>query len=343
MNEYHPIQRTITTPSEATPLSRWPLRRGFLLMPIAIALAWIALLPTAQASSYYSYNTFTFMYQNIQRFYQVHIPNSYSLNHATPVVMYLHGGGSNMTEADQITYYSEKYGFILLAPQGTQQGSSIGYTWNAGTTTVDGVVLRVGNPNIDDVGYIAQVISQIELQYNIDPKHIYATGFSNGGAMANRLGCELSTSIAAIAPVAASMEDACAPGIPAMPDMLIHGTGDLCHPYNGGDNFPGCAPGILTPVGSKFNFASAPSMNLRWISIDACSGTQTTTYQNGAATCVTNPSCASSSQVTFCTVTGMGHTYPNGAQYLDPSLIGPVSHDISFDQIWAFFTQFSLP
>jgi hypothetical protein len=48
-----PIQRTITTPSERTLLSRSPLRlrRGFFLIPFAIALAWFALSPAARAVS----------------------------------------------------------------------------------------------------------------------------------------------------------------------------------------------------------------------------------------------------------------------------------------------------
>jgi Chaperone of endosialidase len=46
---YQPMQRTITT--QSVKLSRSPVRRGFLLIPLAIALAWLALLPTAQAVS----------------------------------------------------------------------------------------------------------------------------------------------------------------------------------------------------------------------------------------------------------------------------------------------------
>jgi hypothetical protein len=46
---YQPIQRTITPPSERTLLRRSPLRRGFLLIPFAIALAWLALSPAARA------------------------------------------------------------------------------------------------------------------------------------------------------------------------------------------------------------------------------------------------------------------------------------------------------
>jgi polyhydroxybutyrate depolymerase len=369
---YKPIQRTITTPSERTLLSRSP-------MPIAIALARLALLPTTQAVSPppdggygallgnttgsqntavaalgrtttginntangfhallhntaggtdYTFTTFTFTYQNIQRIYGVHIPNSYSPNHKTPVVMYLHGAGSSLTEASQITKYSDTYGFILLAPQGTGSGGK--YAWNAG---------GIGSPNIDDVGYIAQVITRIEQQYNIDPRHIYATGFSNGAAMTNRLGCELSN-IAAIAPASGQFSVTCNDLVHAIPVMQINGTGDACNPYSGG--LATHAQCIIIPIGTTLPFNSASSINARWIALDQCSAATTIGYRNGAATCVVNPSCAGSAQVNFCTVIGMGHVYPDGVQYLPVSLIGPVSHDISFDRIWAFFKQFSLP
>jgi len=46
---YQPIQRTIMTPSERNSLSCSPLRRGFFLIPFAIALAWLALSPAARA------------------------------------------------------------------------------------------------------------------------------------------------------------------------------------------------------------------------------------------------------------------------------------------------------
>jgi len=32
-----------------------------------------------------------------------------------------------------------------------------------------------------------------------------------------------------------------------------------------------------------------------------------------------------------------GHTWPSGNQYLSKDKIGPVSYDLSFDQIWEFF------
>lgn len=283
--------------------------------------------------------TFTLQYGGLTRYYRVYVPNSYSASQKTPVVIYLHGGGGSMQAAyrDGMAAYSDKYGFILLVPQGT--GSRAGrYTWNAGATTADGVTEQgVGNPSVDDVGFIAKVITDIERRYNIDSGRIYATGLSNGAAMSSRLGCDLSETIAAIAPVAGALEDACHPARP-VPAMLIHGTGDPCHPYEGGT--AACARGILTF--KVHHMQSAADIASRWASLDECSVATSVTYQNGGAACVTHASCGGGAAVSLCTVTDMGHTYPSGNQYLPVRFVGPVSHDISFDQIWEFFEKYSI-
>jgi hypothetical protein len=45
----YPIQRINTIQSVRNSLNRSPWRRGFLLIPLALALAWLALSPTARA------------------------------------------------------------------------------------------------------------------------------------------------------------------------------------------------------------------------------------------------------------------------------------------------------
>jgi len=50
----------------------------------------------------------------------------------------------------------------------------------------------------DDVGFIRQVILDVQQTLNPDPKRIYVTGLSNGGMMAHRIGVELSSLVAAI-------------------------------------------------------------------------------------------------------------------------------------------------
>lgn len=63
---------------------------------------------------------FNIEHNEIIRTYGLHIPESYNKN-ATPLVIYLHGGGGNIDSAykDEIDKMSDKYGFILAIPEGT--------------------------------------------------------------------------------------------------------------------------------------------------------------------------------------------------------------------------------
>jgi len=59
---------------------------------------------------------------------------------------------------------------------------------------------NVWNCAADDIGFIDTLLDELEATYCIDRSRIYVTGFSNGGMMAQRLGCELNHRLAAIAP-----------------------------------------------------------------------------------------------------------------------------------------------
>jgi polyhydroxybutyrate depolymerase len=149
---------------------------------------------------------------------------------------------------------------------------------------------------------------------------------SNGGFLSHRLGCELSTRIAAIAPVAGVMGiPTCTPARP-VPVMHFHGTLDPLVPYSGG-----------SPLG----FPSVPVTNDGWAARNACTGSAQQTYQKGDATCMTHDQCAGGVSVTLCTIDGGGHTWPGG---LPVPVLGKTSTDISAtDAMWDFFQKYKLP
>ena len=77
---------------------------------------------------------------------------------------------------------------------------------------------------MDDVGFINALLDEIASEYCIDPKRVFATGMSNGGFMSHRLGCELATRFAAIAPVAGVLGipvESCTPPR-AVPIIVFH-------------------------------------------------------------------------------------------------------------------------
>jgi polyhydroxybutyrate depolymerase len=114
--------------------------------------------------------------------------------------------------------------FIVVTPQALSDPNYNLTAWNSGASYM-GIVL---NQNVNDVDFISTLIDSISAQYNIDSDRIYATGFSMGGFMSNRLACELSNRIAAIAPVAGTIGaslTSCNPGRP-VPVGHFHGTAD---------------------------------------------------------------------------------------------------------------------
>jgi len=62
-------------------------------------------------------------------------------------------------------------------------------------------------------------------------------------------------------------------------------------------------------------------------------------YENGNAKCVSYGPCRNGTYVELCVIEGGGHAWPSCSQYLPVDKIGPVSYDISFDQIWEFFQK----
>jgi polyhydroxybutyrate depolymerase len=279
---------------------------------------------------------FSLMHEGLERIYKVHIPPSYNENTQIPVVIYIHGGGGDMRAAymDGIDKMSDKHGFILAIPEGTGEvklghlrGSWNGGRWETGECC----------GNTDDVGFISIMIKELRNKFNIDEKMIYATGISNGGLMTNRLGCELADKIAAIAPVApAAIMSNCNPSR-SIPVMDIHGTADPANPPDGSE-----PKGIF----GKDGIMAMPYKRMTpsqvidvWKRINKCSDSQIAGYEKGGAKCVIYNDCVEGVEIELCIVEGMGHTYPSGSQYLPAAVVGPVSYDISFDQIWEFFKK----
>jgi len=85
----------------------------------------------------------------------------------------------------------------------------------------------------DDVGFIDTLLDELESTYCIDRSRIYVTGYSNGGMMTQRLGCELNHRLAAIAPQIGQLALGynCEPKHDEpMPIINVWGTNDLIVP-----------------------------------------------------------------------------------------------------------------
>jgi polyhydroxybutyrate depolymerase len=287
------------------------------------------------------------------RTYNLHIPPGLDLSKPAPLVFAFHGGGQSAAAFEGFAHIQPKAdasGFILVEPEGTiaLPGLSPGTldVWNAGNCCELAAEL---NTDVDDVGFVRAMIEAIAQQVCIDPKRIFATGFSNGGMLAHRLACELSNKIAAIAAVSGGMGnmdlDKTPPVMlfPCNPDrqvpvLHIHGTQDACYPFDGG----------WGPL-SLVTFESAPSTVQDWAARNGCSSSPpSTVLSHGAATCELYP-CPHAGEVELCTIDGGGHYWPGGDDWAGSTIVcgtnqGARSADlIANDAFWSWFTAHPMP
>ncbi len=187
--------------------------------------------------------------------------------------------------------------------------------------------------NADDIAFFNAMLDQIESKTSVDVSRVYASGLSDGGFMAMRVGCAMSDRIAAIATVGADMPKKmiCIPTRP-VGAVMINGTSDPVVPYGGG-----------TEHNLGLSVISAEESAKAWARIDRCSEKPTQTKipaheKGGMETKVyTYDGCQQGAQVVLYSVKGAGNTWPGGEQYEVENQIGKTSQDLNANEtIWSF-------
>ncbi len=176
-----------------------------------------------------------------EREFSYYVPESRRVGRM-PVVIYLHGHGDNMrhmtgkglvsSPSSVWMEVAEAESFLVLYPLGAKGPGRRGKTgWN------DCRLDAEGNPDLDDIAFMRQLIQFAAESLNADPSRVYVTGMSNGGHMAMRVGMEMSAEVAAVAPVVALLPSdggGCAAPSRPVPILMMHGTEDPLAPFDGG-------------------------------------------------------------------------------------------------------------
>ncbi len=250
----------------------------------------------------------------------VHVPSGYDPVKPVPVVLNFHGYTSNGVQQNLLAHMSEKAdsaGFIAVHAEGV----GISQSWNAGACCGE-----AASSAIDDVGFVGKIIDEVESKLCVDAHRVFATGMSNGAFLSHRLACELSTRIAAVAPVAGVLGiPTCNPTRP-MSVFQFHGTLDPLVAYGG-------AP--------TMGFPSVAQTMAGWAGRSGCSLTPRETSKKGEVTCVTYDGCKAGAEVNLCTVASGGHTWPGGTPV--PSLGHTTTDIVATDAMWDFFVKHPLP
>lgn len=256
-----------------------------------------------------------------ERSFSVHVPSGEPPPAGFPVVLVFHGGGMQGEGMQRLTHMNEladARGFIAVYPNGIDRH------WNDGRETIK-------NPQ-DDVSFVSALIDQLERTDQVDRGRIYATGISNGALFAERLGCDLSLRIAAIAPVAGTLPTRtaaqCRPDKPVAV-LQIDGTADPIMPFDGGD------VSDLGGVGEGGEVLSVAQTAALWAQHNGCGArgapqplTSIARLDPTRIVGMQYSGCPSTGRVSVLEVVNGGHAWPGGPQFARPRVIGYASRQI---------------
>lgn len=311
----------------------WTTKRWVASLPI---LVWGLVLvscggPSGEGSSSPQAAQLEFSFGGLSRSALVHLPPTEDGESPMAVVLVFHGGGGTAEGIERISHFdsvADQNNFVAVYPQGYRKSWADG----RGTTPAE-------RAEVNNVGFVGALLDKLEQQHKVDKQRIFATGLSNGAFFSQRLGCDLSDRIAAIAPVAGTQGSNFAPSCqPAYPVSLleIHGTDDPLVPYQGG---------VMHGRGGKSSILSAEDVASNWAAIDGCSTSPTTNHVPDQVDDGTHlvirvyPNCAANTAVELYEVDGGGHTWPGGEQYFSAAIIGKSTGQFDASEaIWEFFT-----
>jgi polyhydroxybutyrate depolymerase len=303
----------------------------------------LLLLPACASLSAQGLTEHRLQHDGRQRTYLMHRPaRSERAAHPRALVLVLHGGGTAADSMVRLTHgrfneLADRDNAVVVYPQG------IDHAWNDGR---DPSASTAHRDQIDDVEFLRAVIREAAVREGVDPARVFATGISNGGMMALRLGCEQPEVVRAVAPLTASIPTPLKPvcqHATRVGLLLMNGTEDPLVPYGGGEirlalfgrgKSRGEVLGTEEAVALWANHAGCPQTAQRSSLPDlAEDGTRITRESYGP--------CSSGARVELYRVDGGGHTWPGGRQYLPEFVVGRTSRDINAcDVIWEFFRSF---
>lgn len=239
-----------------------------------------------------------------------------------PVFILLHAHGvspermANLARAGRL---AADDGAIVLVPEGE------GLHWNDDPTS--------GSP-IDDVGFLSHLIDRAVADFGVDATRVYAAGYSNGGFMAERLGCELAVRIAGVGAVAATMRVGlaahCSPAR-AMPLVLMLGNADPVIWYDGNQLFE-----------------SAAQTAALWSGYDGCGSAMQTqrlpnAVKDGTRVVLTQfTACPQNVGLSLYTIDSGGHTWPGSSDGAYTTELGRTTHNLDATvALWQFLIAFN--
>jgi polyhydroxybutyrate depolymerase len=298
-----------------------------------LILALLSIIPALKAQQRFNFNI---NLENVNREFIVIKPSGAIPAGGYPMVLVLHGTGGNGDNFQSKSGWKEKAEaekFVAVFPSalpycvvenndGSQENTA---KWmNGGTVNV---LCPNNNQTLrNDVHFIRKIVDTLKKTVSINPKKIYAAGFSNGAAMTAKLAVEATDIFAAIACSSSVLNalDSAKPTI-KRPIWFVIGTED--------DKFIR-APWKEIPYGGDSSLAYFNAPLNRFLEATGLTNSYTKTTTNNFITyAYSTPKAGEKPNLfKYTLVKNMPHIYPNGNNH-------PIS---SADVFWEFFNQYTL-
>ena len=275
----------------------------------------------------------------VTRTYLAQFPDS----RPAPLVIVLHGNtqtGADMRMRTSWSLVANRERFGVIYPDGL----------NRAWADLRPDSKRAGRPppaGTDDTAFIAGLIEKHVADGTADPKRVYITGLSNGGAMTMTLICARAELFAAAASVIMNLTDesagACHPSQP-VPVLMMNGTADPMIPFEGGKGASQYA---------VEGFWSTQATLAFWRRVNGCQTEDATVTEfsdrdptDQSTVTRIESDCPQERDVVLYRVNGGGHRMPGAFAdsrfpRIATAFLGPQNHDIDgAETIWAFFRRF---
>ncbi|SOD71454.1 poly(3-hydroxybutyrate) depolymerase [Jatrophihabitans sp. GAS493] len=223
-----------------------------------------------------------------------------------PLIVVLAGQNASPTQEalrDELLPLANRGEAILVYPAGYQK------SWNVDADSCCG---QAGPSNVDDVGFVADVVAAAESSQSVTSGRVYLAGYSNGGKLAYDVMCREPQLFAAFAAVSATPLTSCAASSHTSA-LVVVGADDPELPISTD----------AMPAGAALA-AAAIALRTR----DACSATSTS-VRDGLATITSWSSCSGGTAVSTVLYTGQEHGWPTTS----PSTPGAAL------LLWRFFNR----
>lgn len=260
------------------------------------------------------------------RSYLLSTPEHFDSSHPIPVIFAFHGHGQ---DAQRMETYSDldQLPAVIVYPDGNKD--------TTGKRAWESAPYAQTNTHHEDSQLVRDILHQLDHTYSVDHSRIYATGKSNGGGFAARLGCTMPDVFAAVAPVAGAYypdtHTHCATTTTSPVSIMeVHGTDDKTIDYQGGTSHGKhyISGRQLTDEFARRNrCATPPPAHLA--DVATTDGAKRLSWTN----------CAGSSEAVHYAVQGGGHNWP-GSSHQKSSGPGPYNTRFSTTtRIWEFFSR----